>query len=1174
MLKIWSISHPGDGGMVSVVDESSDPPEHRLLMELFALSSIAIVDVLAPSIYAHILSTFTQLAQLTYQKNEAAGMASAAQSTFDFLSDLRGTMADEDTPLMANTVRVLQVLGDAYSNQYEQHGKIEDVDMAIECYNQELLCVTAGGDDWAAVLNNIGTMHCTRFKSTGSLMNLERAVSSAAQVVTLTSDEHPHKPAYLANMGSAYSSRFLLLGELSDLDTSLECATQAVSLASERDPRKPSMLGNLGSVHHTRYKHLGHTEDLELAIRYQTEANSLLPDEDPLKLVCLVGLGLSYASRYELLEQLPDIDMAIDCATEAVSRTADGHPDKPRLLANLGGAYISRYQSMAQLSDLDMALVCHQEAVSITPDGHATKPMLLCALGVAFLVRYQHFGHLSDLDTAINFQIHAVSFIPDTHIEKPCSLTNLGSTYHVRYMRLRQLSDLQESMNCQCQAVLLVPDAHPNKPAHLNNLASSHFTLYQHLDQPAELDLAIDLISRAISLAPESHAWRSKWINNLGNCYRVRYNHTRSISDLDIGIKQLHLAVSLMHDRYYHKSGALGRLAKTYHTRYRHLGEVNDLNSAIDCKHAALAGLSGHHPDRVVVISALGEYFWDRHQLLGSEADMSRSLDYFEQSAFSLAGNPKERADAARKWAIISAAYRPQSSLKAYRYYMSLIPQVIWLGFAAKERYERVADVTDTALEAASVAIAHREYGQALEWLEQGRSIVWNQLLQLRQPLDKLNTIDAPLAEELVHVASQLKCAASSETIVVEVPESPIFPERAAQNRRRLAERWEELVKRAQTLPGIDDFLAPKKASQLVAAARSGTLVTLIALADGACNALVVPRGSTDIAHVPLRSLSYDELKRASNKLYGQHTKISRADRKFTTGRTKLDGELERTLRMLWVDIAKPILDHLGYTEILPIRKLPRITWCVTGPLSFLPLHAAGDYTKPRSSLWDYAVSSYTPTIGALLYRTSDSPSRSGVALVGQASTPGFPDLPGTAIELDTISMQGQRIPTTRLDGSNATREAVLNVLDRHSWVHLACHASQNMANPMASAFHLHDGPLDLSTITQKHVKHADLAFLSACQTATGDKELPDEAVHLAAGIIMAGYKAVIATMWPIADWDAPVVAGRFYDYMLNQGGADKNDFSRALHYAVWCLRERVGVKAYQQWVPFVHIGR
>jgi CHAT domain-containing protein len=45
-------------------------------------------------------------------------------------------------------------------------------------------------------------------------------------------------------------------------------------------------------------------------------------------------------------------------------------------------------------------------------------------------------------------------------------------------------------------------------------------------------------------------------------------------------------------------------------------------------------------------------------------------------------------------------------------------------------------------------------------------------------------------------------------------------------------------------------------------------------------------------------------------------------------------------------------------------------------------------------------------------------------------------------------------------------------------------------------------------------LKHAQLAFLSACETAKGDREQPDQAIHLAATMLFVGFKSVIGTMW------------------------------------------------------------
>lgn len=118
----------------------------------------------------------------------------------------------------------------------------------------------------------------------------------------------------------------------------------------------------------------------------------------------------------------------------------------------------------------------------------------------------------------------------------------------------------------------------------------------------------------------------------------------------------------------------------------------------------------------------------------------------------------------------------------------------------------------------------------------------------------------------------------------------------------------------------------------------------------------------------------------------------------------------------------------------------------------------------------------------------------------------------------------------TRLDGYHATPEAVLVGMEKHGWVHLACHAIPNTADPTQSAFYLHGGTLDLATIARKRLKYADLVFISACGTASEDENLSEEAVYLAAGMIMAGYRTVITTIWSIGEQDASLVAEKVYE--------------------------------------------
>ncbi|KAK7454050.1 hypothetical protein VKT23_011563 [Stygiomarasmius scandens] len=147
--------------------------------------------------------------------------------------------------------------------------------------------------------------------------------------------------------------------------------------------------------------------------------------------------------------------------------------------------------------------------------------------------------------------------------------------------------------------------------------------------------------------------------------------------------------------------------------------------------------------------------------------------------------------------------------------------------------------------------------------------------------------------------------------------------------------------------------------------------------------------------------------------------------------------------------------------------------------------------------------------------------------------------------------------------------------MDVHSWVHLACHGGQNTKDRTKSAFFLYNGELELEALMQRSLKNAELAILSACQTATGDEMLPEEAVHLAAGMLTVGYQSVIATMWSIWDKDAPVLVKALYSSLLgdHEGSFGRVDAAYALHDAVKHLRDKIGEEEFERWVPFVHFG-
>jgi CHAT domain-containing protein len=178
-----------------------------------------------------------------------------------------------------------------------------------------------------------------------------------------------------------------------------------------------------------------------------------------------------------------------------------------------------------------------------------------------------------------------------------------------------------------------------------------------------------------------------------------------------------------------------------------------------------------------------------------------------------------------------------------------------------------------------------------------------------------------------------------------------------------------------------------------------------------------------------------------------------------------------------------------------------------------------------------------------------------------------------TKVELDYIRNHLTSREHIVLEGKEGTKRRVTQAMEDCSWLHLACHGIQRPDEPTKSALILEDGHLTLEEIIKLNLPQAEFAFLSACQTTTGDEKLSEEAVHIAGAMLLAGYRGVVATMWSIQDDLAPEVTNEFYSYIMQNGERpDSRKAAEALHISVQKLRKRAGVKLID-WIPFVHLG-
>ncbi|KAI0082994.1 CHAT domain-containing protein [Irpex rosettiformis] len=979
-----------------------------------------------------------------------------------------------------------------------------------------------------------------------------------------------------------------------------------VFLMEDDNPKKAAIIANLGFSLDARFKCVGDPQNLEEGISLMQLANALAPDDSPDKHLQLSNLGNSLKSRFEREGRAEDLEEAIALWTRAVELVFDGHVDKPMLLNNLGTSLLRRFERSGSTNDLEKGIELSTHAVELTPEDHPNKPMWLINLGNLHGRRFERFGNLEDLELAIALQSRSVDLAPDGHPNKPGYLNNAGNSLQTRFNQLGDTSDLEHAIMLLARAVELTSDVHPEKPSWLNNLANSLGARYQRTRDAKDIKEAITHQSRAVELTPDGHSNKHAWLNNLGGNLHIRFKQSENLDDLDQAITHYTTAVTLTPEGHPDKPSRFYSLSHSLHDRFERVGDVLDLEEAIKCGTRSVELTPENHAQRARNLRLLGILFRTRLRSPHAHADdATRAMEAFLEAMQHPTSHPLERLRASMLYADVLTDFShlfttpPQPSLlEAWKHAISLVPQCIWLGNNVRGRYtsEELSTVRTVVNDAATAAISAGEYDLALEWLETGRAVVWSQVLQLRTPLNDLQQLHPQLADRLHHVSQALELVASgSPPVLTETQLPSSSSDVQVQGSHSYALEYDKLISTIRELKGFEDFLRPKMLSQLAGACISGPVV-VINVHESRCDALVLCRAG-DIVPVPLPELSliraigiqkylWDLLraKRLLNRCRGD-MQDENDDRGGRVTAMDPPDMMRVILADLWNRVVKPIMDVVC-TLVPPSTTLPHVTWCPTGPLVFLPLHAAGIYPRddrisaPSQTIMDLAVSSYTPTLEALLKpRTQVTPAGQDprVLIVSQPASPLAINnpIPGTTTEAAIVmSLVGESTP---LDDADGTIQAVLEGMATHEWVHLACHGAQNHTDPTNSAFILHDGHLTLAELMSHHLPNADLAVLSACQTATGDEKLSEEAVHLAAGMLNIGYKSVVGTMWSISDFVAPDVMRVFYTVMAEQvrvGGELQPAY--ALHEAIKVLRGssgRGGMNDFLRWVPFVHFG-
>ncbi|KAG8996094.1 hypothetical protein FRB93_000945 [Tulasnella sp. JGI-2019a] len=912
-------------------------------------------------------------------------------------------------------------------------------------------------------------------------------------------------------------------GEMVNLEECIHNQQGFLFLCPIDHPDRTSTLNSLGNRLQTRFRRTGKMADLEDSIRHLQEALTLRPTGHPDRASTLSSLGIGLNLRFNQTRNMGDLGESIRHLQEALTLHPIGHLDRVSNLITLAIGLHARFDLTGNVADLEESNLHFQEALTLHPTGHPERASTLSNLGVGLNTCFDWTGNMGDLEESIRYHREALALCPAGHRERASILNNLGSSLDKRFEWTENVADLEESIGHHQEALTLRPIGDPDRPITLNNLANMLDTRFKRTGSMAELDESICYRQEALTLHPTDHPGREAILNNFGNSLRARFDRTENMADLEVSIRHHQEALTLNPIGHPGRALALNNLALCLNTQFRRTGSIADLEESIRHHQEALTLRPISNPDRATTLANLGAVLCGRFERTGDTADLEESIQCFMAAAGHALSHLASRLLGAVNWITAARQYGHESLAEAYSTYMDLLDRSLLLPASnIPDTHSHMVQIrggrVNMTEDATSHAIKKHRLCEAVEIAERGRALLFTQLGSYRTPLDDLEIANKDLADRFRALSTVLDHSATS------LPDTkttlPVSGDPVARCQQMAAD-WDRTVNEIRQLDGFVGFLGATPFATLQKAAENGPVIIVNISRDGS-DALIITT-SEDPISVPLPDATPSAIRALANTLIV--CTRSQADQ------PKSDQRLTEVLRELWAMVVAPVVLQLENTLDLPVGL--RIWWMPTSFAWWLPLHAAGPYKSGKRNLPDRFVSSYTTTLSSLIraragYQPVKHVLGPRVLVIAQAEAEGQDQLPNVKVEVALICQLGTNVMV--IEEGGCTKDAVLAGLRDMAWVYFSCHGHQ-LEQPFKSHFSLRaaDALLTLLDIIQNDLPQAELAVLSACHSASGDPSAPNEVVNLAAGIMFAGFRSAVGTMWAIADKDGPVMADHFY---------------------------------------------
>lgn len=253
---------------------------------------------------------------------------------------------------------------------------------------------------------------------------------------------------------------------------------------------------------------------------------------------------------------------------------------------------------------------------------------------------------------------------------------------------------------------------------------------------------------------------------------------------------------------------------------------------------------------------------------------------------------------------------------------------------------------------------------------------------------------------------------------------------------------------------------------------------------------------------------SSGQLEFSAHLLRYRAPELERRVEQFRSALATRDLSYRRLARSLYQDLLGPVENQLAHRAVVAI--LP------DGPLWNLPFHTLIGHDGKY--LVEHAAVFYAPSLTSMREQSARprSPKSPGKTLLAMAGG----DLPFAQQEVRGLREIYGPASSATYTGADATESRWKQDAPNYAILHLATHSILNASNPLFSYLMLkgtngQDGMLQAREILDLDVR-AELAVLSACETARGEVLEGEGVFGMSWAMMMAGVRSVVVSQWKV----------------------------------------------------------